>query len=146
CGSPSNGQPSGGGYHVTLVSGGSSTTNDFGNYTTGSVSGVKREDHNANGTQDAGDQGLSGWTIRAYNAGGTVADSTSTANDGTYTLNLSPGTYTICDVSQNSFPPRRSSGLCGSPSTGQPTGGGYHVTPASGGSSTANDFGNYTTG
>src|SRR5437773_636803 len=40
--------------------------NDFGNYTTGSVSGVKFEDHNANGVKNVGDQGLANWTIKVY--------------------------------------------------------------------------------
>jgi uncharacterized protein (DUF2141 family) len=51
---------------VTLASGGSSLNNVFGNFRgllTGTVSGVKFNDVNGNGTRDAGEAGLSGVTI-----------------------------------------------------------------------------------
>src|SRR5204862_334553 len=99
-----------GGYPVSVSSSGTISGKDFGNFTTGSVSGTKFEDRNANGTQDAGDQGLGSWTIRAYNAAGAIADSTSTANDGSYTLHLSPGTYTICEVQQSGYPQSKPAG------------------------------------
>lgn len=70
----------------------------------GSISGQKFEDHNGNGVQDEGDDGLSGWTIFIdAGAGNGVLDdgeqSTTTADDGTYTLgNLSAGTYKVREV------------------------------------------------
>src|SRR6266566_10053295 len=118
----------------------------FGNFTTGAVSGVKFEDHNANGNKDAGDQGLGGWTIRAYNASGNVADSALTAGDGTYTLDLQPGTYTICEVSQAGYTQSKPTNtLCKGLDT-DVEGGGYTVTVTSSGSATGKDFGNFTTG
>ena len=54
------------GIPVTLVSGGSSINNVFGNFhgiLTGTVSGLKFNDLNGNGVRDAGEPGLSGVTI-----------------------------------------------------------------------------------
>ena len=48
---------SGGGYAETLVSGQDRENVDFGNYRDASLSGVKFEDKNADGTKDAGDTG-----------------------------------------------------------------------------------------
>src|SRR5207247_1130593 len=46
-----------GGLQLTGTSSRTSAGNDFGNYTTGSVSGVKFEDHNANGVRSVRDPG-----------------------------------------------------------------------------------------
>ena len=51
---------------VTLASGGSSITNEFGNFRgilTGTITGTKFLDTNANGVRDAGEPGLAGVTI-----------------------------------------------------------------------------------
>ena len=57
------------GYSVTVTSQGTFADKSFGNYTTAAVSGQKWEDKNANGTKDAGDNGLTGWH-RVFNAAG----------------------------------------------------------------------------
>src|SRR5438874_25827 len=62
-------------YSIVVTSRGSLTSRDFGNWTTGSVSGSKWEDKNANGIQDVGDAGLSGWTIYVDYNGNTNLDS-----------------------------------------------------------------------
>ena len=104
CSFPNPGAPSGGvvsstncSYTVTVTSGSAATGRDFGNWTTGTISGTKWEDHNANGVQDVGDGGLAGWTIRAYNSLGNIAASAMTAADGAYSLTLQPGKYRICE-------------------------------------------------
>ncbi|HEV8539382.1 MAG TPA: SdrD B-like domain-containing protein [Bacteroidota bacterium] len=56
---------------------------DFGNFQTVCVSGVKYRDRNSNGTRDVGEEGLSGWTIRLGNL--------STTTDG-------DGNYSFCDL------------------------------------------------
>ena len=57
CGAASTGDPSGGGYAETLISGQDRENVDFGNYRDASLSGVKFEDKNADGTKDAGETG-----------------------------------------------------------------------------------------
>src|SRR5947199_353864 len=89
-----------GGFKLTVTSSGTSAGNDFGNYTTGSVSGVKFEDHNANGVKNVGDQGLANWTIKVYTDAATpvfVASTTTDAN-GAYSFDLQPGDYLVCEV------------------------------------------------
>ena len=76
----------------------------------GTKSGIKYEDDNADGDQDAGEDPLSGWVIRAYsdtNGDGvlqagetTIADSDTTTATGAYELQLNPGNYVVCEVLQ----------------------------------------------
>ena len=84
-------------YSINLGSGESDTNNDFGNFRNFTKSGVKFHDHNANGVRDAGDEGLSGWTIQALQGGAVVA-TTTTGADGSYSFSLTPGAYTIREV------------------------------------------------
>ena len=76
---------------MTLTSGQEDRGNDFANFRQATKSGMKYNDLNADGTQDAGDLGLSGWTIAAFadvddsgtlSAGDTLADSDVTAGRG----------------------------------------------------------------
>lgn len=96
----------------------------------GSISGVKFEDVEADGTKDAGDPRLPGWTI---NLSGPVNDSDVTGAAGTYSFNNLPaGTYTVTEVLKagwrQSFPPS----------------GSHQVNiPATGGSFPNRDFGNF---
>jgi hypothetical protein len=72
------------------------------------VSGTVYQDANANGTDDAGDQPLSGWTVRAYKGvtagvagGGTKVAETQSAADGSYSLRVpvDPSTtYRVCEA------------------------------------------------
>ncbi len=88
-------------YPVTLVSGVPGPTNlDFGNFRTTGFSGMKFEDLNGNGAKDAGEPGLSGWTIRLMKEGTTV-ESKVTAADGTYSfIGIAPGSYTVQEAAQ----------------------------------------------
>ena len=135
-----------GGYSVTVTSSDTFSGNNFGNWTTGSVGGLKWEDVNANGTRNAGDDPLAGWTIRAYNAQGGVAGSTTTAGDGTYTFTLNPGTYTICEVNQAGWHQSSPSNTLCQGLAGDVAPGGYSVTVTSLGSITGRDFGNWQEG
>jgi protocatechuate 3,4-dioxygenase beta subunit len=93
------------------------------------ITGVVFHDHNGDGIQNPGDEGLAGWTI---NLSGTANASTATDANGNYIFTfLSPGTYTISEVVQGGWfqtapPPPRT----------------YTVTLAGGDYSTGNDFGN----
>ncbi|MGB0384481.1 MAG: SdrD B-like domain-containing protein, partial [Ardenticatenaceae bacterium] len=56
------------------------------------VSGAVFRDYNANGARDSREPGVAGITVTAYDASGATVDSTTTAADGTYTLNVASGT------------------------------------------------------
>ena len=138
------------GYSVTVTSNGTFTNNDFGNSTLGAVSGQKWEDKNANGTKDAGDNGLSGWHIRVFNAADAqVGSDLVTDGSGNFSVNLTPGTYRICEVVQNNWTqsfPNPANTAC-SALVGQGVSpSGYSVTVTSNGTFADNNFGNCTTG
>ena len=136
------------GYQVTVTSNGTFANNDFGNYTTGSVSGQKWEDENANGAKDAGDNGLADWHIRVFNAAGNqVGSDLVTDASGNFSVNLAPGTYRICEVLQANWTqsfPNPANTACQGLSGVSPSG--YSVTVTSQGTFSSNNFGNYTTG
>ena len=91
---------------MTLTSGEEERGNDFANFRQAAKSGVKYNDLDADGTQDVGDAGLSGWTIAAFadvddsgtlSAGDTLAASAVTDGTGAYSLALDPGRYIIVE-------------------------------------------------
>src|SRR5205814_2332968 len=94
---------------------------------------------------DAGDQGLGSWTIRAYNAAGAIADSTSTANGAAYTPHLSPGPYTICEGQQSGYTQSKPAGTDCKTLANDVADGGYPVSVSSSGTISGKDFGNFTT-
>src|SRR4029079_17128224 len=159
CGAPVTGNPSGGGYAFSLTSNQSKTVGDLGNYRNASISGVKYEDSNANGTKDGSESGPGvSFSITVYNdkgtkgvldAADTVAQTTTTAvGTGAYSVsNLKPGDYLVCETQKASWtqsqPDPSSSPVCGAPVTGNPSGGGYAFTLTSGQSKTVGDLGNY---
>jgi serine-aspartate repeat-containing protein C/D/E len=108
---------------------------DFGNQLIpNAIGGIKFEDLNANGVRDPGEPGLAGFTINLTT--GTpgappVATTTTDANGNFIFLNVSPGTYTLSEVLQQGF------------SLTVPALNTIPVTLASGGSSIANEFGNF---
>jgi uncharacterized repeat protein (TIGR01451 family) len=136
------------GYQVTVTSQGSSQGNNFGNFTTGAVSGQKWEDKNANGTKDAGDNGLQGWHIRVFDQNGSqVGSDLVTDSNGNFSVDLNPGTYRICEVVQANWTqsfPHPANTACQGLSGVSPSG--YQVTVTSNGTFGSNDFGNWTTG
>ena len=53
------------------------------------------DDLNRNGLQDSNEPGIDGVTVTLYNADGTVADETVTANGGAYSFEVCPGEYYV---------------------------------------------------
>ncbi|MBD1829144.1 DUF4347 domain-containing protein [Microcoleus sp. FACHB-61] len=82
---------------------------DFGNFLPqpGAIQGLKFQDTNNNGTQDAGEPGLPNFQIQLTNVVAGTAPApvtTTTDNSGNYLFaNLTPGTYRIREVNQTGF-------------------------------------------
>jgi len=124
--------PSTGTYTVTIISGDVITGQDFGNFQPGEVYGMKFNDLNGNGVNDA-ESGLGGWTITLTGLTGTL--NTTTAVDGSYSFTgLAAGNYTVAETSQAGWNQTM-------PSTGT-----YTVTIKSGDVITGQDFGNFQPG
>ena len=95
--------PASGGYSVTLAEGHTVSSADFGNFLTGSINGIKFDDLNANGTREAGEEALAGWTVFLdANANGALDSgeaATTTAVDGSFAFNgIGPGTVQVGEV------------------------------------------------
>ena len=126
--------PSTGTYSFELTSGQNINDQNFGNSrissatSPGSICGIKFNDLNGNGVQDAGEPGLPGWQI---NIGGSADLSVTTDEKGNYCFNdLKPGDYKIGEVNQNGW-------LQTAPSPGY-----YKVTLAAGQNIKDQNFGN----
>lgn len=118
-------------YTMTVVSGTSSSSLDFGNYKYSTISGMKFLDINGNGIMDAGDAGLPGWRIRLMKLGVPV-DSVLTDVNGSYSFStVSAGTYTLSEAVQTGWVQT----LPASPGI-------YTISITSGTSLTNNNFGN----
>jgi protocatechuate 3,4-dioxygenase beta subunit len=123
------------GYHLVGVSSGTvSEGNSFGNRQIGSISGMKFNDVNSNGTKDDGENGLQGWTIQLFMsvASDAVPILTTTNADGNYLFDSLPsGNYTVSEQQQvgwtQTFPPGNS----------------YSITLNAGENLTGKDFGNH---
>ncbi|MEG4283238.1 DUF4347 domain-containing protein [Microcoleus sp. A006_D1] len=92
-------------YTVNPVSNTPIVGQDFGNFQVGKISGIKFNDLNRSGTQDAGESPLPGWTIYldANNNGTQEATETVAVTDvaGKYQFtNLLAGTYNVREVQQ----------------------------------------------
>ncbi|QDV68641.1 Serine-aspartate repeat-containing protein D precursor [Rosistilla carotiformis] len=98
---------------LSTTSGSTITDIDFGNHETDrpapvEIHGVKFNDLDADGIQDAGEPGLSDWTIfldlNNNRQKDTGEPSTTTADDGSYSFtNLAAGTYSVGEVPQASW-------------------------------------------
>ncbi|MEZ5343696.1 MAG: SdrD B-like domain-containing protein, partial [Acidimicrobiales bacterium] len=90
---------------IVLGSGGSSIDNDF-DETRGSIAGTVFEDHNNDGVQDVGDDGIAGVTVTLTGTddlGNAVSLSTTTDVDGNYSFDdLISGTYTVNEAQPGS--------------------------------------------
>ncbi|MBM4166669.1 MAG: T9SS type A sorting domain-containing protein [Ignavibacteria bacterium] len=118
------------GYNLTLAAGQYVTGVDFGNFQYGSISGMKFNDVNGNGTKDSNDVGISGWKIKIS---GAKTDSTTTDGSGNYSFtNLKAGNYTVSESQQ-----------AGWTQTLPANNGSYLVTVTSGTTSSNLNFGNY---
>jgi protocatechuate 3,4-dioxygenase beta subunit len=118
---------------ITVEAAETSQGNDFAAYENGTVSGVKFEDADADGTKDAGESGLDGWVVYSDTNNDGDRDSgepSATTNvSGAYSLELAPGTYTIREVG-------RATWTCSTPTPCS-----HSVTVTSGGSYANRDFG-----
>lgn len=132
---------SGKGYEVVISAGDQIINKDFGNFQLGSISGQKFNDLDNDGAKDAGESGLSGWTIWLDKNNNNVLDagdlSTTTDSNGNYTFsNLTVGTYYgnsygVKEVQQTNW------------TQTYPAGGTQYVTVISGTNATGIDFGNH---
>jgi len=75
------------------------------NAATGSISGLKFNDANGNGTQDSEEEGVAGVTINLFAAsGGALVATTTTGADGSFSFaNVNPGDYQVAEVLPDGF-------------------------------------------
>jgi hypothetical protein len=91
------------------LSPGQTATALFGNQAvaaaTGSISGLKFDDANGNGAQDAGESGVAGVTINLFAAsGGALVATTTTGADGTFSFaGVDAGSYQVSEVVPEGF-------------------------------------------
>lgn len=117
------------GYTIVGSSGSDSGGNNFGNFENFDIDGMKFEDHNGNGMQDAGDQGLADWTIILNGPNGVITATTDAT--GHYRFdNLGPGSYQVLEQQQSSWTQTYGNA-------------GYSIVASSGVGSNGNDFGNF---
>ncbi len=90
---------------VTLVSGQTDNTIDAGMYQKAALGDFVWQDKNANGIQDAGENGISGVTVNLLDATGTtVLGTTTTDASGLYHFtNLNPGSYAVQFVAPSGY-------------------------------------------
>ncbi|MGH2489612.1 MAG: SdrD B-like domain-containing protein, partial [Candidatus Limnocylindria bacterium] len=143
-----------GGYAVTITSGSTEENNDFGNWRQGTKSGSKFNDESNDGIWDFGESGLVGWTIKVFNdvdnsntlsAGDTLEASTGTAADGSYSFNLDPGEYIVCEVAQATWTQTTPANtICDFDAIDATLAdGGFAITITSGDTDPNNNFGNF---
>lgn len=109
---------------TTTVS--SSDGNSFGNFENIAICGVKYQDHNGNGTQDANDQVLSGWTFILNDDGDGIANNGEviavTGNDGVFCFSdIGPGAWNVTEAFRalNWVPTQGDDGYSGSAMSGE---------------------------
>ncbi|MBI5215324.1 MAG: hypothetical protein HY960_06185, partial [Ignavibacteriae bacterium] len=103
---------------------------DFGNFKNISISGMKFEDEDGDGVQDALESGLPGWTVTLEKNGSPFTSGT-TGADGSYSFNdLGPGVYHVSEETQSGWTQTYGNA-------------GYTVTATSGDNSGDNNFGNF---
>ena len=95
--------PKNGKYDITLAAGKISKKNDFGNYKPGVISGTVFNDQNGNHRKDAGEPGLSGWTIKITGPHGFSSSAISASNGGYSFGNLLSGWYFLSETKQSGW-------------------------------------------
>jgi hypothetical protein len=72
----------------------------------GSISGIKWNDVDGDGVQDADEEEMAGWTIRLFDeAGNVIAETTTDANGVYFFGSLGAGTYDVKEVQQAGWTP-----------------------------------------
>jgi hypothetical protein len=125
---------------------GETVTCTYTNNRLGVIQGLKFGDLDADGKpQEAGEPGLTGWTILLFDSANNLVTTAVTGTNGVYQfIGLNPGTYKICEVNLDptvftqSFPTTALAPPC---SADAPNG--YIVTVTVGAFITGKDFGNY---
>ncbi|MGB1253187.1 MAG: MSCRAMM family protein, partial [Candidatus Promineifilaceae bacterium] len=96
--------PDGAGHQVVVTPGDNLTGFDFGNTecpTCGEISGIKWNDLNGNGVQDAGEPPLAGFNFILVDSNGESAGFATSGSDGSFTFpDLSADIYTIIELAQ----------------------------------------------
>ncbi len=145
------------GYSTTVTAGQLVTGIDFANHLTAATSGTKTgkkwSDLNANGLKDVGEPGLAGWQIHLFRSGdASFHQQVATDGNGDYSFTgLLPGTYTVCETMQAGSTQTAPNAQTTPPSgeqiadcTGRPGVGGFGYTFTISGNEvvSGNDFGN----
>ena len=97
--------PASGTYSVVLAEGNVVSGADFGNFRTGSISGIVFDDLDADGTRDAGEDPLGGWTVFLDTNANDLLDSGEasvvTGVDGAFSFTgIGPGTLLVGELAQ----------------------------------------------
>ena len=100
--------PAAPGTHAVTIAQADVTGKDFGNHVpetpTYGISGIKWEDTDGDGTRDAGEVVLAGWTIELRNAAGNVIATAVTDASGAYAFTgLLAGSYAVSEVQQSGW-------------------------------------------
>ena len=91
-------------FNVTVVVGQSLSGLTFGDFQLATVTGEVFDDAHDDGTLDAGDAGLAGWTVQLLNSVNKVVSTTTTDSNGNYSFNdVGPGIYGIAAVAQPGY-------------------------------------------
>jgi len=129
-------EPAGGVRVITVADGQAVTAQDFGDTNLVQISGTVFNDANANGALDAGETGLSGWSVFIDKNKNGRADHnevvTTTDANGNYVLNVRPGSFRLREVVQPGF------------TQTSPAGGFYKLRLRAGGVAAGQNFGNMT--
>ncbi len=90
---------------IVAESGASVNDVNFGNFQNISISGIKFEDNNSDGVQNANEIGLDNWQINLFDATtGSILETTTTTTGGNYSfINLQPGNYRVREVNQSGW-------------------------------------------
>jgi SdrD B-like domain/FG-GAP-like repeat/FG-GAP repeat len=95
-------------YMTAVTSGGSVTSQNFGNFRVGTISGLKFLDANSNGKLDLGENGIANWHFYIDVNNDNIFEPTEpnvfTDASGRFTfVNLTPGTYRVREIQQGGF-------------------------------------------
>jgi len=126
--------PSGSGtYTISPTSGTPTTSENFGDFLSATVTGEVFNDRNGNGNLDNGEPGLQGWTVKLFDSKNNLVNTSTTDANGNYILTgVGPGSYTVSEVL-----------LTGWAQTFPAPPGNHAVSATSGGLLSGQNFGNF---